>query len=136
MMQPYLWSIERARRRTHLIWTVAILIFYIPFALSVPRATGPIVWLLGDKWDWESSGLAGWNARNCGSVGFNTDARHGSKCVMTSLRNKVPFRVRYETGCIDEACSTGLWAVATAVSTWSHLTEVARTVEWTCSTRA
>jgi hypothetical protein len=95
------------RRRILIVWIVVI-ILYIPLAFKVPRATGPIVSLVGDKGDWESLRLAGWNARNCGFVGFNTDATHASKCVMASLHNKAPFRVRYESFSTDEACSTGL----------------------------
>jgi hypothetical protein len=95
------------KRRTILIWIVAI-ILYILVAFKVPSTTGPIVSLIGDRWDWESWRLAGWNARDCGFVRFRRDNSHASKCVMAALQNKVPFRVRYESLCTDEACSTGL----------------------------
>ena len=95
-------------RQRIFLMSVLTLIFYIPLAFNIPATTGPIVRLIGDKWDWESSRLAGWNARNCGFVRFNADARRASKCVITSLRNHVPFKVRYETSSLDEAASTGL----------------------------
>ncbi len=91
------------KRFKFLIAALCLVVLYVLLALAMPIASGPIVWIIGDKLDWESRRLAGWNARNCGRVSYNADGGMASECVVKAFRDKAPFRVRYETISIDEA---------------------------------
>jgi hypothetical protein len=91
------------KRFKFLIAALFLLVVYVLLALAMPIAGDPIVWIIGDKLDWESRRLAGWNARNCGRVSYNEDGGMASECVVKAFRDKEPFRVRYQTTSIDEA---------------------------------
>jgi hypothetical protein len=85
-----------------------LLALYVLLAFAMPIASAPIVWLIGDKLDWESRRLAGPNATNCGRVSVNSDGHKASDCVLASFHDKRPFRVRYQTMSIDEASAIGI----------------------------
>jgi hypothetical protein len=91
------------KRSKFLIATLSLLVLYILLALAMPVASGPLVWIIGDKLDWESRRLTGWNARNCGRVSYDAEGGNASRCVMEAFRDKEPFRVRFETISVDEA---------------------------------
>jgi len=91
------------KRFKFLIAILCLLVLYVLLALTMPVASGPIVWVIGDKLDWESRRLAGWNARNCGRVSYDADASKASECVVKAYRDKEPFRVRYETLSMEQA---------------------------------
>lgn len=96
------------KRYTLLVGALSLIFLYLLLALAIPAASGPIVWLVGDKLDWESRRLAGRNARNCGRVPIEADAREAYDCVVSAFRDKRPFRVRYETSNVDEASAVGI----------------------------
>jgi len=92
------------KRSKFLIAALCLLVLYLLLAHAMPFIAGdPIVWIIGDKLDWESRRLAGWNARNCGRVSYKHDGGMASECVVKAFRDKEPFRVRYETRSVDEA---------------------------------
>ena len=78
-----------------------LLILYLLFPLLSPFARRPIVWVTGDRLDWASRRLSGWNAKNCGWVPADVDARQASNCVLLAVRDKTPFRVRYDLMSVD-----------------------------------
>lgn len=82
---------------------VFLLVFYLLLAVSTPFTSGPLVWVIGDKLDWETRRLAGWNATNCGRIPVGADAQNASECVLAANRGHRPFRVRYQTIAVDEA---------------------------------
>ena len=82
---------------------VCLLVFYLRLAVSTPATSAPIVWVIGDKLDWETWLLAGWNATNCGRVPVGADAQNASDCVLSANRDHKPFRVRYQSTAADEA---------------------------------
>jgi hypothetical protein len=84
-----------------LVGALWLLILYLMFPFLSPFASGPIVWVTGDRLDWASRRLAGWNAKNCGHVPADGDAREASNCVLSALRDKKPFRVRYDLMSVD-----------------------------------
>jgi hypothetical protein len=90
-------------RSKFLFVTLCLIVLYVVVAFAVPMTSAPIVWIIGDKLDWESRRLAGWSARNCGRVGYDSDASKASDCMVKAFRDKEPFRVRYQTISIDEA---------------------------------
>lgn len=92
-----------SKRSKFLIATLSLMVLYVLLALAMPIASGPIVWIIGDKLDWESRRLAGGNARNCGTVSYNANGGKASECVGKAVRDKEPFRVRFETISMDEA---------------------------------
>jgi len=91
------------KRSKFLIATLCLLVLYVLLALAMPIASGPIVWIIGDKLDWESRRLAGRNARNCGTVSYDSTGGTASECVLKAFQDKKTFRVRYETMSVDEA---------------------------------
>ena len=91
------------RNHRTLVIGALVLLLYVPLAFLVPATSGPIVWILGDKLDWESRRLAGWNATNCGRVAQDGDARNGSACAVAAFKNRKSFQVRYEMAALDEA---------------------------------
>lgn len=97
-----------SKRRPLFIASFLFLGLYLGLAFVVPMFSAPIVWLIGDKLDWESRRLAGWNATNCGRVPVNSDAHKASDCVLAAFRDKRPFRVRYQTLTIDEDSAIGI----------------------------
>lgn len=74
---------QMRKRSKFLIATLSLLVLYILLALAMPLASGPLVWIIGDKLDWESRRLAGWNARNCGRVSVDADGGKASRCGIT-----------------------------------------------------
>jgi hypothetical protein len=92
------------RRCTQIeIGGVCVLALYALLAISTPVTSAPIVWVIGDKLDWEARRMAGWNAANCGRVPVGADAQNASNCVLSANRDHRPFRVRYQTTAADEA---------------------------------
>jgi hypothetical protein len=81
---------------------MSLLLICVLLVLTVSFTTAPIIWVIGDKLDWQSHRLAGWKARNCGHVTRNGDATKASACVIEAVKNKQAFRVRFETTSIDE----------------------------------
>jgi hypothetical protein len=76
--------------------------------ILVPFAGRSIVWVTGDRLDWATWRLAS-NATNCGRVRFDDpDARQASKCVLSVVRERRPFRVRYDMIGIDARPSISL----------------------------
>jgi len=87
------------------IW---LLILYLLFPLLSPFARRPIVWIAGDRLDWASRRLAGWNTQNCGWVPADGDAREAANCVLSAVRNRTPFRVRYDLVSVDAGATLSL----------------------------
>jgi len=86
---------------------LALLLLYAGLVLGgVSEAQAPIIWMVGDKLDWESHRLAGWRATNCGRLPGH--AHEVSRCVVACLTDKVPFRLRYDWIGIDEANAIGV----------------------------
>jgi hypothetical protein len=78
-------------------------------AISPPLS--PVTWVTGDRMDWASRKLAGWDARNCGHVPADGDAREASTCVLSAFREKRSFRVRYDLVGVDAGPTVSLvWA--------------------------
>jgi hypothetical protein len=90
------------KRSTILIGAFSLLVLYFLLTLFVPVIGGPIFWIIGDKLDWESKRLAGWNAKNCGRVANNGNAGKASDCVLGAFQEHKAFRVRYETLSVDD----------------------------------
>ena len=90
------------KRSTILIGTFSLLVLYFLLALFVSGVGEPIFWVIGDKLDWESKRLAGWNAKDCGRVANKGNAGKASDCALGAVQEHKPFRVRYETYSIDE----------------------------------
>jgi hypothetical protein len=97
-------------QRNKRIWvgTLSLLFLYLMLAFSMPFTAWPIVWIIGDKLDWESKRLAGWNAKNCGRIAVDEDAKTSSECIVKAVQDKKPFRVRYGTMAVDEASAIGI----------------------------
>lgn len=100
---------QRLKMRWKIAATLAVLFaLYLLVAFNLPSAAKPIVWLIGDKLDWESWRLGGLTAKNCGHVPIGTSAADASACVISCFQQKKPFRVRYETTSMDEASGSGI----------------------------
>jgi len=76
-------------------YTIVISLFLI-VSLVVNPPLLPLTWVTGDRIDWASRRLAGWNARNCGRVHADGDAREASSCVLSALRDGRSFQVRFD----------------------------------------
>jgi hypothetical protein len=97
------------------IWAEVILTPYtiligviLIVSLAVNPPLLPITWVTGDRIDWASRRLAGWNARNCGRVKADGDAREASNCVLSAVRDRRSFRVRYDLVGVDAGPTVGL----------------------------
>ena len=97
---------------TILVVALSVTFLYLLLAFAVPAVSGPIVWAIGDKLDWESRRLAGRDARDCGRVPIGAEAREASECVAQAFRDKKPFRVRYDTMSVDEASAVSIVGAA------------------------
>jgi|SRR5882762_3438771 len=85
---------------------LSLLLILTPFL--VPLAGRSIVSVTGDRLDWAIWRLAS-NATNCGRVRYmDRDARQASNCVLSAVRERRPFRVRYDMIGIDASPSIGL----------------------------
>ena len=60
-----------------------------------------IVDAIGERIDWAGRRLAGKNARDCGRVSSDGDAREASNCVVTAVRERKAFRVLYDVPDVD-----------------------------------
>jgi hypothetical protein len=67
----------------------------VPLIL-IPWAERVIVLVTGDKLDQASRRLAGPNARDCGRIRIDGDARQAKNCALSAFRDKKPFRMRYQ----------------------------------------
>src|SRR6266436_2062015 len=82
------------------------LLILTPFL--VPFAGRSIVWVTGDRLDWATWRLAS-NATNCGRVrAEDRNAGQTSNCVLSAVRERRPFRVRYDMIGIDASPSISL----------------------------
>ncbi len=52
--------------------------------------------MTGDKLNQASRRLAGPNARDCGRIRVDGDARQAKDCALSAFRDKKPFRMRYQ----------------------------------------
>jgi len=95
-------------------WCLAICVFFLTAYLLAPvfgpGASGPLLYIMGDKLDSEMRRLAGRNAINCGQVAIDADSIPVSACVARALREHRALRVRYQTVCFDQVCAEGFVA--------------------------
>jgi hypothetical protein len=85
----------------HMRYKIPLYVFLLLSPILVPLILIPwaeriIVLVTGDKLDQASRRLAGPNARDCGRIRFDGDARQAKNCTLSAFRDKKPFRMRYQ----------------------------------------